>query len=824
MINEAYHRVLREAKYSKYFHTNLHVHTPATPWDWNGYANQAVKAGSLTPESFFERLNRTSLDLVGITDHNTVGWCENLITLAKNGRSSGTSKLHILPGVEITTYEGPHIIGLFEENLDLLPELKDMLIRMGLSGMGEVDDRTGKNSASGTFPINKVVEEIVSLGGLIVLPHVHTREGVWGNKSFKGRAEVLRNPNVKIMASPSGRIKRVLGADRQHRLLFDNMDTDDYPDSYAFINISDCHRMEDFEQNTTWIKMGVPSLEGLRQITYEPELRVSHEIVKNTSKSVQFPEAMHFKKPEEINFPRLIGMMINGGNFEKQYIGFSPHQNSIIGKNYAGKSAIFDFIRFALDILPQDGEKASLLIQRLTGILRLGGKVDIFLVGLDRKIYAVSRVLTWTQKSGKQVLEGAPEVYSLIGDKFAKESDLSVRSVINLEAYSQGEVVTIKEHASKQMGIIDALGDVAEHKKQIEEDEINDQRTIRAKLIDNGEQICKIEEEISSLTENTKGIDDLQEELEKHQKRIEQISFDQMREWSELKISLDKRISEISKLTKKIDKAIDGSAEHKEKAARSKKKFDAATALPSEFDDLAQYLSSKVMNEVKVKLRALKDDLLSARTELEELEKQRGKRYEEHVDKIRGDVEEDQYDSARDIILGRIKEKQDRLTELLAGRNQLSEVQEKLVEMRKIRKGLLEEFFTKDDELRNARTMVVDQINSGAAENVRSEILEKADRENYRNLLSTIVARMSSQSNKMANKGNQIDLLLKHILPNELAGLIREGKTLDIVARAGVTQHTARFLSSMGEADLQDLEMCLANDVFMIKFRKEGEK
>ena len=91
---------LNNPNYARFVHTNLHMHTPSTPWDWDSYPNQTTKASMLTPEGYFDALNKSSLELVAITDHNCISWCTPLIELAKKARKEGRSKLHILPGVE----------------------------------------------------------------------------------------------------------------------------------------------------------------------------------------------------------------------------------------------------------------------------------------------------------------------------------------------------------------------------------------------------------------------------------------------------------------------------------------------------------------------------------------------------------------------------------------------------------------------------------------------------------------------------------------------------------------------------------------------------
>lgn len=299
-----------KARCARFINTNLHMHTPATPQDWNSRPNQTISAENLTPELYFEHLVRTSLELVAITDHNTIAWCEPLMKLAHDGRKKGASKLHILPGVEITTYEGPHLLAIFPEEFGILPEIQKFLTKLDLAGTGSPDERVSKGEED-QITIKKIIRMVVELGGLMIGPHIHSKDGVWGGSAFRGREDVLNDPNFRILAAPSGDIKIVNDHDRR-RLLYKNMPSERITNSFAFINISDCHRVDDFELDSTWIKVSEPTLEGVKQIIYEPELRVSHELVE-TNQKVDFPLAFEFIAPTEATHAHIVGLAITGG-------------------------------------------------------------------------------------------------------------------------------------------------------------------------------------------------------------------------------------------------------------------------------------------------------------------------------------------------------------------------------------------------------------------------------------------------------------------------------------------------------------------------------
>ena len=229
--------------YARFIRTNLHVHTPATPWDWNAFEGQTIRASELNPESFFEALTQTSLELIAITDHNCITWCEPLIRLAKKYRKEGKGNIHILPGVEITTHEGPHLVAIFDENQSL-EEVTQFLHQIGLTGKGEQADHT-------SVLMTDVMTKVSKLHGLVVAPHVdNEKNGLWGYKGFKGREDALNHPDLGVLACPSGSIKIVKERNNRRRLLVQNMDNTRILNYFGFLNVSDCHRIEDLELNS----------------------------------------------------------------------------------------------------------------------------------------------------------------------------------------------------------------------------------------------------------------------------------------------------------------------------------------------------------------------------------------------------------------------------------------------------------------------------------------------------------------------------------------------------------------------------------------------
>jgi len=84
---------------------DLHIHTCLSP------------CGELTmsPRAVVERALAAGLDIIAVTDHNTTRNAAAVVAAA-----AGTG-LAVLPGVELTTAEEVHLLGLFEAGPDLGP-------------------------------------------------------------------------------------------------------------------------------------------------------------------------------------------------------------------------------------------------------------------------------------------------------------------------------------------------------------------------------------------------------------------------------------------------------------------------------------------------------------------------------------------------------------------------------------------------------------------------------------------------------------------------------------------------------------------------------
>jgi hypothetical protein len=82
---------------------DLHIHTCLSP----------CGELSMSPRTVVARAREAGLDLIAVTDHNTT---ENAGAVIEAAAGTG---LAVLPGIEVTTSEEVHLLGLFEAGTDL---------------------------------------------------------------------------------------------------------------------------------------------------------------------------------------------------------------------------------------------------------------------------------------------------------------------------------------------------------------------------------------------------------------------------------------------------------------------------------------------------------------------------------------------------------------------------------------------------------------------------------------------------------------------------------------------------------------------------------
>jgi PHP family Zn ribbon phosphoesterase len=158
----------------KELRADLHIHTCLSP----------CAELEMVPTAIVKEARSRGLDVIGICDHNSA---ENVAAVARAGKRESVS---VIPGIEITTREEVHILGLFGAEKDVLGI--QALVYANLAGendqdtfgpqvvVDEWDDVTGLNTklliGATVLPLEDVVEAIHDFGGLAIAAHID-REG-----------------------------------------------------------------------------------------------------------------------------------------------------------------------------------------------------------------------------------------------------------------------------------------------------------------------------------------------------------------------------------------------------------------------------------------------------------------------------------------------------------------------------------------------------------------------------------------------------------------------------------------------------------------------
>ena len=220
------------------------MHTPASV---------CYSERSLTPEQMIKAALASGLELIGITDHNTVAAIDSIRQV---GREKG---LFVFPGVEIST-KGGHVIALFE--LDTPADLLgDFLDDIGIAREGWGDATT-----MAVDGIETVFQKIVERGGIALAAHIDR----WPS-GFLKTTEPLR---VKMNIHSNRYLSALEITVPESKGLWNAGQARNYPKRYACIQGSDAHALNEIGRRSVYLRMEPVNLEALRAAFLDYEMKI----------------------------------------------------------------------------------------------------------------------------------------------------------------------------------------------------------------------------------------------------------------------------------------------------------------------------------------------------------------------------------------------------------------------------------------------------------------------------------------------------------------------------------------------------------------------
>lgn len=316
---------------TNFYKLDLHIHTPASQ----------CYEGTKNDDEYFEILRvarKQDLDIIAITDHNTIAGYERLLFLKKelenrknilvefkdtttqvndaliecDEKLSLFNDILIIPGIEITLNPGVHMLVLASpDKLDLLSQLLDSI--------GYTCDKRGNDC---DIEINIDIKNFLTdafLNGLVVIaPHIDSNKGIYNSLSGQFRGEIMRSPIITAFScnsqSQKEKIISLFKSEPAYR-------RDTIP---AFINCSDSHKTEEIGKKFSYIKLPSLSFENLHSALLTPEGKISdtsdQRLEKNILKLIEDESPILISDSSLMNVEDLSHYICAGLNEDINYI------------------------------------------------------------------------------------------------------------------------------------------------------------------------------------------------------------------------------------------------------------------------------------------------------------------------------------------------------------------------------------------------------------------------------------------------------------------------------------------------------------------------
>ena len=310
---------------ARWWRFDFHTHTPASK-DYGKGPNQGELRGRNPSEWLFDFM-RAEIDCVAVTDHNTGAWIDRLKEAYRDleqSRPDDFRPLVLFPGVEITVHGGVHVLAIFD------PKATGPQVESLLGAAGIPTDAAGSLDAMTDKTVVEVARVIHDSGALVIPAHVDADRGIFNAFTGATLKRILESSDIIAAETLDDRFverhqpawSAVIGSDSHHP---GGATGQQYPGS-----------------RYTWVKMGRPSIEGLRLALIdgaplsllrsdsyaEDPNRHAHLVVE----SIAVQEAQYAGR--------------GPGPLEAR---FSPWMSALIGGRGAGKSTVIEMLRLALD-------------------------------------------------------------------------------------------------------------------------------------------------------------------------------------------------------------------------------------------------------------------------------------------------------------------------------------------------------------------------------------------------------------------------------------------------------------------------------------------
>ena len=321
--------VLTEFPGSRWWRVDIHNHTPASS-DYD-----AAEAATLTPRDWLLAYMRAGVDAVTVTDHNCSDWIDRLqneLVELSAERPDGYRAMVLFPGVEVSTQDGLHILGVFAPGTS--KATLDGLLQGRLTGW-DIRKRNAEQQCGESAV--QVMTAIHDKHGLAIPAHADKESGVlFGQQQADGRFvprmggrsidAVLDLADAVELHNPASLAAQHFASQLVKRQL-------------AVVAGSDApHHTRNAGRRCCWVKMSSPTGPGLRLALMDPESAVRLDPQEN-------PQPAPRRWIRQLSIENLNLRRAHSGPL---MLHFNPAYNAVIGGRGSGKSTVVECLRLAL--------------------------------------------------------------------------------------------------------------------------------------------------------------------------------------------------------------------------------------------------------------------------------------------------------------------------------------------------------------------------------------------------------------------------------------------------------------------------------------------
>ncbi|MEJ7657525.1 MAG: TrlF family AAA-like ATPase [Thermoleophilaceae bacterium] len=455
---------------ARYFRADLQVHTPVDK-RWPSAEPRDPDARSHLALRYLEAAKARGVDLVGVTEHHDVSWIDTL------RHAANRLSISLLPGFEVETSEGVHVLCLFEPNTKVV----DLEEALALLGLGRARRHESKSTdIRSSLVLAEVIRKVQTVcGGICIAAHVTSGKGLLATLEGGARADAWKTPELLAAQVP-----QAVTNEGTQRILDNDDPSFRRERPLAFVLTSDARGPEEIGTQSVWIKMQRPSVEGLRQAFLDPESRIASE----------HPHSQR-------SAGELVSVSWDAGFLDGQSVGLSPELTCLIGGKGTGKSTIVESVRWAFDMDPPQESDAQRLREQ---VLKGGSKVTVTVkTAAPPALHRIERTSPH-----------APVVRDELGSVLA---DVAPRSLMTPLIFSQKQLHDTAQSVQGRLELVDVFAD----------DRLVEVRTAERR------QIAALRDNAQAILTEGRRIDDWEARLgelpglEQWRKRFQEAGFEQ---------------------------------------------------------------------------------------------------------------------------------------------------------------------------------------------------------------------------------------------------------------------------------------------------------